>query len=679
MEYADQSIAIARGGYRMNKHISCRSPLSISNAPIPVPGELSSDDAQWWKFLINPGQATVSNFAELITTTTQNPYLFHHRPLDYSRPCIRLLNILPRADFRAPICCEIRNVSLSPGDPALDFTAVSYAWGAENSPEYDILIDGKSYSVRKNLYDFFCQHGASGISNLWVDSICINQRDTREKNHQVKLMKDIFSQAAKVLVWLGPSNRHIDDFFNMLHRLHAREARSLSGHPATVDEVSQAWSTIWNRDAAILAATKDLCRRAYWTRAWVVQEILLARDIELLCGVGRLSWAAWIYHVNNIAGSMLQSRLLAGRLEDPFQFLRDSSMMLICDQWIAGRRENKPRNLTSLVLHFAGQQCLRKHDKVYSLIGLASDADHFPVNYEMPIEGLCLALLGNDSGHRSIQEVAKLCEACGISSTRLVLVIDVTTSSMGASRCRKNGIPQLSTTSSQKIDRTLTECWKQLGRHPGMDVEMNDVGLYLAPEPGDALGKLYRNELTAQTHPERWFEASDRIASDLVEEPCFCAVCRERDVHVMRLGAPVAFRKRLGTNLDMKTYSQPLETQVTSFPFHLESLEMARQGQPSLRDEMTVYPDLSNALQNVRTATAPAVHLMRQMQNLVLREGVFSSSGYTRRNNSASDDSEFKLTYSVSIGCISSVDKHPARPLQAVQCCRSRVYCISPL
>jgi len=172
----------------MNKHISCRSPLDLSpDAYIPISGALALYDARRWRTsLIDHRHATQSlldperveeivfRFAELVAASAQNPLLFHHQPLDYSRPCIRLLNILPRAEVCAPICCEIRNVSLPPGDSAFDFTALSYAWGATNSPGYDILIDGMRYSVRKNLYDFLCQHGAHGVSNLWVDSICIN-------------------------------------------------------------------------------------------------------------------------------------------------------------------------------------------------------------------------------------------------------------------------------------------------------------------------------------------------------------------------------------------------------------------------------------------------------------------------------------------------------------------------
>lgn len=37
---------------------------------------------------------------------------------------------------------------------------------------------------------------------FWADAICINQRDSDEKAHQVKLMRVIFAKATAVCAWL---------------------------------------------------------------------------------------------------------------------------------------------------------------------------------------------------------------------------------------------------------------------------------------------------------------------------------------------------------------------------------------------------------------------------------------------------------------------------------------------
>lgn len=38
---------------------------------------------------------------------------------------------------------------------------------------------------------------------LWIDAVCIDQTDHREKSRQVAQMGDIYRDAERVLVWLG--------------------------------------------------------------------------------------------------------------------------------------------------------------------------------------------------------------------------------------------------------------------------------------------------------------------------------------------------------------------------------------------------------------------------------------------------------------------------------------------
>ncbi|KAL4906347.1 heterokaryon incompatibility protein-domain-containing protein [Aspergillus multicolor] len=40
--------------------------------------------------------------------------------------------------------------------------------------------------------------------HIWIDAVCINQGDIAKRNAQVAMMSRIYSQAACVLVWLGP-------------------------------------------------------------------------------------------------------------------------------------------------------------------------------------------------------------------------------------------------------------------------------------------------------------------------------------------------------------------------------------------------------------------------------------------------------------------------------------------
>jgi len=56
---------------------------------------------------------------------------------------------------------------------------------------------------------------------LWIDAVCINQHSDDEKNHQIPLMRCIFSQAHMVLGWLGEAPEGLYESWEVIQRLPA--------------------------------------------------------------------------------------------------------------------------------------------------------------------------------------------------------------------------------------------------------------------------------------------------------------------------------------------------------------------------------------------------------------------------------------------------------------------------
>ncbi|KAF2621395.1 hypothetical protein BU25DRAFT_305199, partial [Macroventuria anomochaeta] len=85
----------------------------------------------------------------------------------------------------------------------IPYTAVSYMRGDTTSTQ-EILLDGKFFSVRSNLFDFLVIFSKGGYDDLfWIDALCMNQGNIVERNHQVNLMGQILSTAEHVFVRLG--------------------------------------------------------------------------------------------------------------------------------------------------------------------------------------------------------------------------------------------------------------------------------------------------------------------------------------------------------------------------------------------------------------------------------------------------------------------------------------------
>lgn len=74
-----------------------------------------------------------------------------------------------------------------------------------------ILVNGVEIQVTLNLESALrhIRHPTDVII-LWVDVLCINQEDLAEKNHQVEMMREIFSSAELVIAWLGSAGEDSD-------------------------------------------------------------------------------------------------------------------------------------------------------------------------------------------------------------------------------------------------------------------------------------------------------------------------------------------------------------------------------------------------------------------------------------------------------------------------------------
>lgn len=118
-----------------------------------------------------------------------------------SRRQIRLLTLQASRRFKDPIQCSLHTVSL---DDEPEFWALSYVWG-NSFVTVDITVDGSPAEATTNLASALRHiRRAFGQVVIWVDAVCINQKDDEEKGKQVQMMGTIYTKAAKVIGWLGP-------------------------------------------------------------------------------------------------------------------------------------------------------------------------------------------------------------------------------------------------------------------------------------------------------------------------------------------------------------------------------------------------------------------------------------------------------------------------------------------
>ncbi|KAF2132408.1 hypothetical protein P153DRAFT_285074, partial [Dothidotthia symphoricarpi CBS 119687] len=115
---------------------------------------------------------------------------------------IRIIELLP-GEPGDQLACNVAEASLD--DPP-SYEAISYVWG-DPSVKEPVQCNGCVVFVTVSLTQALRRIRHPKASRLvWADAIALNQDDETEKNHQVRLMGEVYSRAAKVIIWLGPDD-----------------------------------------------------------------------------------------------------------------------------------------------------------------------------------------------------------------------------------------------------------------------------------------------------------------------------------------------------------------------------------------------------------------------------------------------------------------------------------------
>lgn len=134
-----------------------------------------------------------------------------YSPLSLGGDSTRLLRLKPDRDKSADIHCELFQYSLQDTCGTHLYEALSYVWG-NSEKRLRIFIHACNFDVTDNLHAALLQlrnHSMERI--LWVDAICIDQANQKEKEMQIQLMAKIYGQANRVIVWLGEAATDSDE------------------------------------------------------------------------------------------------------------------------------------------------------------------------------------------------------------------------------------------------------------------------------------------------------------------------------------------------------------------------------------------------------------------------------------------------------------------------------------
>lgn len=228
-----------------------------------------------------------------------------YSPISLKKGEFRVLEISPGGRHEQ-IKASLRHTFMEKPEP---YEALSYTWGSP-AQRATILVNEQPFLVNSNLYAALFQlRHAQETRNLWIDAICMNQGDEAEKSLHIPMMHLVYTSASVVLVWLGRASEDSDEAMAQLGQF--SELENLDEFVAALSESAKANGRA--RSYNIWRPLTSLFSRPWWSRIWVLQEIVWASRTVGLCGSAQQPWekfvtmGAFLPYIMELRGSLHQA------------------------------------------------------------------------------------------------------------------------------------------------------------------------------------------------------------------------------------------------------------------------------------------------------------------------------------------------------------------------------------
>jgi Heterokaryon incompatibility protein (HET) len=204
---------------------------------------------------------------------------FHFPPLNpAARPhiyqplppgCVRFLKRSPQPDPDVLVfeflSCPLKSIEDK-------YAAVSYCWGTLPTTRSLRIADGSYISVSAKVEEILTTVMSRIDHNIiWLDAVCINQRNMVEKALQIPLIGSIYRCAASVEIWLDSGDASLGAIVDSL--------RSQSMSPkATFNAGIYRKQDSWTLEPYSTPEIVRLMWSPWFNRAWVVQEFCFGKN-----------------------------------------------------------------------------------------------------------------------------------------------------------------------------------------------------------------------------------------------------------------------------------------------------------------------------------------------------------------------------------------------------------------
>ena len=295
---------------------------------------------------------------------------------------IRLITLNPKASG-ASNTNEVRiELNQHPISECPKYTALSYTWGQPHRTK-DIFVETSSQCIKvtENLHAALVHLRRRVPVKLWIDAICINQDDIKERSSQVRLMRQIYRGANQVVVWIP----------NPDEPLSSEDEKWTFVNAPGIEDYRLGESGGWTRipreveDYPVIEYPMSQLRvfqHPWFMRVWILQEVAYARDVVFKTGKQTIYWD----EVEDWVGKYLD------RVSDPRNTKVDDDtkvsmgmVSIMSDFRHSIDRDSSKVPLSNLLYQTQYCGATDPKDKIFALLSLTFDVkSDFEISYEWP-------------------------------------------------------------------------------------------------------------------------------------------------------------------------------------------------------------------------------------------------------------------------------------------------------
>jgi hypothetical protein len=254
------------------------------------------------------------------------------------------------------------------------FYTASYVWGETRDAGIEMQLNTGPLPVLPSLVPFLemvTNHGDFNAKDWWwIDSLCINLTDGNEREHQVRIMADIYRRSRRAVIWLGEENEPGSNCMGAIDFLHTLASLQVAFNG---DDHAMKQSLEDPGFVSSCTAVSNLLYRPWWTRVWTLQEFVLPKEAKLYCGsrsISRGKFKSAIYSIflcSTISNDFEHELVPRDAFTGAFNRRRIHQLHT--------KANSKGIGLVAIMAYLGNHAATDSRDRIFSVLGLVTGRD----------------------------------------------------------------------------------------------------------------------------------------------------------------------------------------------------------------------------------------------------------------------------------------------------------------